>query len=340
MIENILQKSTRSTTLEQGQSKSTSKTASTAKSQFHIALYQKFTAVEDRLLNSLISVEAVLHYFKNIDELYQRHCHTNLDVIVIAAGSDFEDEFKITQLIKQHPTLQLLPLILYAPEPDKDIIVKGFEYGVDEFISGFWDDDVVRAKIKMLCYRSKRDIGVNPSSGLPGAAIIEADVERRVTRREDFAVCYVDLDNFKAYNDYYGYVYGDKIIRLTATIIKDTVLDLVRDGFIGHIGGDDFVYVIPNNKIDLVCKTIINIFDKMISTRYLEDDLKRGYIEVPNRAGKLESFPIMTLSIAVIPHKQVKFKKIGEISHMMADLKKYTKGFEGSNYRIERRRKY
>jgi diguanylate cyclase (GGDEF)-like protein len=337
---NTLKRYTISTTPAPGQYKIPPNSTSPFYQKFHIALYQRFTALEDRLSKSLFPGKVVYHYFKNLTRLYENFRKSRLDLIVIANTGDIGIEFDLVREIKKHPTLQLIPLILYTPYPDKAIIIEGFRCGADDFLTGFWDDEIIGAKLRMLCYRSNRDIGVNPSSSLPGSAAIEADVNKRIASKEDFAVCYADLDNFKAYNDYYGYVYGDKLIRLTGTIIKDIVLDLAPDGFIGHIGGDDFVFIIPSNEVDDICKNIIDTFDKMIISGYAEEDLRRKFIEVPNRKGQLEQYEIMTISIAVFPHGKIRFNQIGEISHMMADLKKYTKTFSGSNYRIERRRKY
>ncbi|MBD3169599.1 MAG: diguanylate cyclase [candidate division Zixibacteria bacterium] len=337
---NILKKYIPSTIRERESPKSAPEKPFQSRRKFHIALHQKYTALEDRLCDSLYPDKVIFHYFENFGQLYENFRQSQLDLIVIASNINLESLLELADNIKAHPTIQLIPLILYTSIPEKHVIIEAFGKGVDDFLSGFWDDEIIGAKLRMLCYRSKRDIGANPSSNLPGAAAIEADADRRIARQEPFAVCYADLDNFKAYNDYYGYVYGDKIIRLTGMIIRDTVLDLAPDGFIGHIGGDDFVFNVAEEKVEEICKKVIETFDKMIIAGYAEKDLKRGYIEVPNRKGDLERYSMLTISIAVFPYTRVKFEKIGEISHMMADLKKYTKTFNGSNFRVERRKKY
>ena len=325
MTGNILKKFMPSTTRGRGSHNFAPENESQSKKKYHIALHQKYTAIEDRLYESLSTGDVVFHYFDNFDELYDSFRQSQLELIVIAANDDFELQLELVARIKSHPTMQLIPLILYASVPEKHIIIEGFKRGVDDFLSGFWDNEI---------------IGANPSSGLPGAAAIEVDANNRIMKKEQFSVCYADLDNFKAYNDYYGYVYGDRIIRLTGMIIRDTVLDLAPDGFIGHIGGDDFIFNVSENKAEKICRKIIETFDRMIIAGYEEEDLKRGYIEVPNRKGEPERYTVLTISIAVFPHKKVRFEKIGEISHMMADLKKYTKTFSGSNFRVERRKKY
>ncbi|MCD6162230.1 MAG: diguanylate cyclase [candidate division Zixibacteria bacterium] len=308
--------------------------------KFHCALIQKGTAVEDRILRSIGSYEVVIHKISNIDEILT-HCHrAKLEMIVIAGNGPSDWMMEFIRRIKRDSTLQFIPIIMFHPAPARDILIEAYRSGIDEVITNFWDYALVTAKMEMLINRSKRDLSVNPTTKLPGPSAIEKEINTRLQNDENIAVCYGDLDNFKAYNDYHGYVYGDKIILLVSYIIRNTVHDLVENGFVGHIGGDDFVYIIPLSKVDIVCKKIIEIFDRVIPFKYSHADREAGYIDVINRKGEMERFPIMTLSIAVLPNQRHTFTHIGEMSHMIADLKKYTKTLSGSNYMIERRKKY
>ncbi|MFQ5606902.1 MAG: diguanylate cyclase, partial [Candidatus Zixiibacteriota bacterium] len=184
------------------------------------------------------------------------------------------------------------------------------------------------------------DISINPSSMLPGPSMIEREIDRQIALKQAFAVCYSDLDNFKAYNDAYGYYYGDKIIRLTSRIIRDTVFDMCPEGFVGHVGGDDFVYVIPPEMVRPICDVVVRVFDTLIPYRYYPRDRKRQYIVTTNRRGEIERFALLTLSIAVLINMNQMFSHAGEMSQMLADLKKHAKSQPGSNYVIERRSKY
>jgi len=272
-----------------------------------------------------------------LEALIKKHI---LDLLVIAGKGTFETELKLAKRIKKHPTLFLAPLVLYHPCPQKKVVLSGFDFGADDFFFSKWDTKLYSSKFKMILNRSRRDLGVNPTTRLPGTNIIQREMSLRVEKRKRFAVCYADLDNFKAYNDYYGYHYGDGLIKMTSEIIRDVVYSHTKDGFVGHIGGDDFVFIIPPDKVHFVCDRIINIFDRMIIRRYKKEDVLRGYIVTTNRRGKNEKFPIMTLSIAVIVNQKSMFKHVGEISHMIMDLKCYTKTLPGSNYFVERRKKY
>jgi GGDEF domain-containing protein len=308
--------------------------------KFHCGLCQRDAAIEDLLKQSLSHYDVVIHHFDTISELYEHNQRSYIDLVVFAAESNARWITPLIQEIKTHSILQFIPILLYNPGAPKEFIIDSYRLGVEEFIGTDWDPDIESAKIEMLVFRSRRDLSVNPSSKLPGPNAIEYEIDKRLQLGEKFAVCYADLDNFKAYNDYYGYVYGDKMIKITSLIIRNVVQDLTSQGFVGHIGGDDFIFIVPIESVESVCKNVIATFDRMAPYRYEEKDRDRGWIEVPNRRGVIERFPIMTISIAVIVNQKRMFKHPGEMSHMMADLKKYTKSLPGSNYMIERRKKY
>ncbi len=307
---------------------------------FHLVLYQKDVEVGDRLKKTLKAQKTKFHSFAKLSHLEELIQKCVLDLMVIAGKGSFRAELNLAKTIKKHPILSLAPVILYHPRPSIRTIISGLNSGADDFLYGRWDDKLFSARLNMIINRSRRDLGVNPTTKLPGTSIIEREIARRIKTGERFAACYVDLDDFKAYNDYYGYHYGDGLIKMTSEIIRDIVYGSTQNNFVGHIGGDDFVFIIPSGKIDSVCGKIIEIFDRMIIRRYKKKDLTRGYIVTENRKGKRETFPIMTLSIAVLVNHERMFKHPGEISRMITDLKKYTKSLPGSNYFVERRKKY
>ncbi len=307
---------------------------------FFCAVYQNKVEIKSILRRSLNRRKITFLPFSDFNQLETLIRKHILDLVVIAGAGSFEKELKLTRLMKRHPILSLIPLVLYHPESKMKTVLTGFDHGADEFFSSQLDKKLLSAKLKMIIHRSRRDLGVNPTTRLPGTSIIEREITTRIKKGEEFAACYADLDNFKAYNDYYGYQFGDSLIKMTSEIIRDVVYSCTQEGFVGHIGGDDFVFVIPPDKINLICSEIIKIFDQTIIRRYKKEDVMRGYIITNNRKGHNEKFPVMTLSIAVIVNQQRMFRHLGEISHMIADLKKYTKSLPGSNYFVERRKKY
>ena len=309
-------------------------------SKLHLGLCQSGIDVEGKLRKLQFGFDVVIHKFDTPDQLYEENQRSYIDLVIIAGDDEKSRILDMIRRIKSHSILEYIPIMVFAPGAEKGLILNSLKEGGDDLISEPWDSEIISAKIEMLIFRSRRDLSINPSSRLPGPNAIEYEIDRRLRVGDQFAVCYADLDNFKAYNDYYGYVYGDKMIKITSHIIRNIVHDLTHNGFVGHIGGDDFVFIIPSDMVHPICKNIIATFDRMAPFRYAEADRERGWIEVPNRKGEMERFEIMTISIAVINNQKRMFQHPGEMSHMMADLKKYTKTLPGSNYMIERRKKY
>jgi len=310
----------------------------------HVACYVSGANTEYYLSRILEKDRLSLHHFKTIEDLLTLAQRFTLDLVFLGTNSENNDEvmkvLDMVRSIKNHTYLAIIPTIIYHPDPFDRTLTAAFENGAEEFFSEALPPHIARVKTKMLMQRATRDLSVNPSSRLPGPGIIEKEIDRQIELGEEFAVCYADLDNFKAFNDYYGYYYGDRVIRLTSRIIKDVVFDLCREGFVGHIGGDDFVFVIPVDLVDAICGNIIRTFDTIIPFRYQPDDRCRGEIVTKNRRDIEETYGFMTISIAVVVNRGKMFAHVGEMSHMLADLKKYTKSLQGSNYVIERRKKY
>jgi diguanylate cyclase (GGDEF)-like protein len=307
---------------------------------FNCALYQKNIDVTLQLKKIFSKENLQFHIFNNADELVRCCKRYPLDLVFLAVDDDIDDVYSMIMRAKAQMFLSIIPLAVYYHGDDKRIYDQAMECEADELLVGSWDDKGFNARLHMLLNRSSRDLGVNPSSRLPGPSMIDKKINHLIELNDDFAVCYLDIDNFKSYNDYYGYFYGDKVICITAQIVRDIVFDLVPDGFIGHIGGDDFIFIIPYSEIEGVCTNIIKAFDRIIPYRYKQVDRERGKIITKNRFDINEVFPLLTISIAVLVCQDNAFSHSGEMSHMLADLKKYTKKFPGSNFMIERRKKY
>lgn len=167
----------------------------------------------------------------------------------------------------------------------------------------------------------------NPLSGLPGNVIIDQKINKCINSGEKYSILYLDIDNFKPYNDVYGFENGDIIIRLLASTISKNV---EGDQFIGHIGGDDFVIIMDNYGIESVCSSIIEDFERDVLNYYNENDIKNGYIVTQNRHGETEKFPLISLSIVGITNKYTQFNDQYQISEKLAGLKKQCKQHKGS----------
>ena len=181
---------------------------------------------------------------------------------------------------------------------------------------------------------------ISPLTGLPGNTQIQIELKKRLLRKEKFIVLYLDLDNFKAYNDVYGFLKGDEIIKFTAsTILKNINSATQSDVFVGHIGGDDFVAIIGETiSYEKICQDIISEFDSGVKNFFTEEDLKRGYLKVQNRKGKMEHFPITSISIGVVVSEENRFSNVLEIGEVGAQVKHVAKKYKGSCYAIDRRK--
>jgi len=196
----------------------------------------------------------------------------------------------------------------------------------------------IRKMMRNIQASQRLCLDASPLTRLPGNRAIEQVLQDKMAKDERFALCYVDLDDFKAYNDKYGYARGSELIKLTGEIIyraKDLYAD--PQDFVGHIGGDDFVLIVASEHALSVCESIIEEFDRAIPDCYDEEDRDLGHIECTDRYGIVRQFPLMTISIAVVSDSQRQFQSPLEIARIATEIKDYVKILPGSNYLIDRR---
>ncbi|MCE5195463.1 MAG: diguanylate cyclase [Nitrospiraceae bacterium] len=183
-------------------------------------------------------------------------------------------------------------------------------------------------------------LDANPLTRLPGNIAIENILKKKIESHAILAFCLIDLDDFKAFNDRYGYAKGSEIIKATAKIIDEAVSEFgLAEDFTGHIGGDDFVLISEPHRFRPIAESIIEKFDKIAPTFYDPADLERGYIISKTRQGQQAKFPIMSVSIAVVTNLQKNLISPIQIGELAAELKEYAKSIPGSVYVVDRRRK-
>lgn len=213
-----------------------------------------------------------------------------------------------------------------------------FDVGADEVLRAADAGPEVAVRLQGMLRRSDRDLTVHPSTRLPGTVEIEAEVQRRIVAGELFAMCYADLDHFKEFNDRYSYYDGDRVIRILAKILHDVVKGTCGErGFVGHIGGDDFIYVIPIAAVNDTCSIIIEVFDALIPFQYSEQDRRAGYFFGKDRRGQLHRVPLMTVSIGVVTNERRHFTHAAQVSELATEMKSYAKTLPGSVFSIDRR---
>ena len=219
-----------------------------------------------------------------------------------------------------------------------EALEESFDMGADEVIrDGMQAPEAVRRLTAMLIL-SERDLIVHPSTRLAGTSAIESEIGRRLAIGDFFAVCYADLDHFKEFNDRYSYNEGDRVIRILAKLLHDVVKGTCgEDGFIGHIGGDDFIFIIPYNAIPSVCGEIVATFDLLAPYQYSEQDRRAGYFFGKDRRGHLDRVPLMTLSIGVVTNLRRTLTSARQASQLATEMKTYAKSLPGSVYTVDRR---
>ena len=237
---------------------------------------------------------------------------------------------KICQELKQSDFLSHIPLVILIDEAAPELL-NPEEATFEDFIAlpGTPRSIVFRCRLTLL--RAARELDANPLTKLPGNNCIVQEVERRMKVGDPFAFAFLDLDNFKAFNDRYGFRRGDEALRMTARVIVNSLQELNDPGrYVGHIGGDDFVFITSAGVIDDACERVAANFSQVIPSLYDDEDIRKGYIVSRDRRDRRTMFPLMTLSIAVIDLSDRRISHFGELSAIAGELKKQAKGREGN----------
>ncbi len=258
-------------------------------------------------------------------------------VVVFDARANSEAVLGALTRLKSDSYTGVVPAVVVSHD-DATAFDDGFRAGGDEVIREHLNVEEAAIRLDALLRRSDRNLYVHPSTRLPGAIEIEAEIARRLTADVQFATCYADLDHFKEFNDRYSYYEGDRVIRILAQILHDVVKGISQaSGFVGHIGGDDFIFIIPVPDIADVCGEIVSIFDTLIPFQYSEQDQRAGYFFGKDRRGQLHRVPLMTVSIGVVTNERRHFTHAAQVSALATEMKSYAKTLPGSVFSIDRR---
>jgi GGDEF domain-containing protein len=271
----------------------------------------------------------------SIDDLVMQALRGRPRAIVFDGRQNLGEALDACLRIKRDPYTGVIPAIFLAQGSTRETIL-ALGVMADEVVSEASDPVEMLSRLRACLARSDRNILVHPSTRLPGSSAITQAIESRIGT--SFAVCYADLDHFKEFNDRYGYTEGDRVIRIVSTLLHDTVYGMCHnEGFVGHIGGDDFIFIIPRHSIDDVCTEIITTFDQLIGYQYSEHDRRAGYFFGKDRRGNLHRVPLMTISIGVVTIDQHSSMSPADISQLATEMKTYAKTLPGSVYVVDRR---
>jgi diguanylate cyclase (GGDEF)-like protein len=241
--------------------------------------------------------------------------------------------------LRKDVLLRHLPVIMLTGKGETKDMVTGIESGADDYLVKPFEPETLLARIRMILKRTMRSLDANPLTHLPGNPSIMDELQLRVDSGKIFAVGYVDLDKFKIYNDKYGFEHGDEVIRATARILIDATQSICgTDAFVGHIGGDDFVFICENEKADVVSQKVVEEFDKISPSFYNEEDRKAGFIIGRDRLGQEIKTGFVSISIGIVSNDVQKITHIAQVGEIGAELKKYAKSVEKSVFVRDQRK--
>jgi GGDEF domain-containing protein len=258
--------------------------------------------------------------------------------LFLDGDSSGETGLSLVRRLKSDAFTAIVPVTALVGTHHPEQVQAWFASGADEVITGLFPPAEQRSRLDAMLVRTERDVSVHPSTRLPGTTEIEREIRRRLESNQEFAVCYADLDHFKEFNDRYSYYEGDRVIYILSRILHDVVKGLLGPhGFVGHIGGDDFIFIIPAGEISPVCTEILEVFDGLVPLQYNDQDRRAGYFFGKDRRGQLHRVPLMTLSIGIVTNRHRRFAHPAQVSELATEMKSYAKTLPGSVFVVDRR---
>ena len=261
------------------------------------------------------------------------------DLILLDCEMPRLDGYELLAKMRADPLMVNKPVIMLTVRNSENDEIKGLRLGIDDYITKPFKPSVLLARIKTVLERKAMSLGANPLTMLAGNVTITVEIEKRIAAKDDFAVLYVDINNFKSFNDKYGFPRGDKIIKHVASVLTRAVRETGNSSaFVGHIGGDDFIVIVGNDKYIKIAERIIQLFDETIGDFYDIEDKVKGFIVTEDRQHNIREFPIMGVSIAIVTTLHTKLTHYAQLGEITAGLKKLAKQYTRSAYVVERRK--
>jgi len=288
--------------------------------------------IVERCLAASFQVICFRSMFAALDYIYNSVPH------LVIADFGMSETASLTSLndLKEDPIFSQIPVLAILPADYP--ASKLFAFLVEDYLLRSDLDRVLTDRVTLCLLRAERVVEINPLTRLPGNISINRQIQDRIDRGETFALGYADLDYFKPLNDKYGFSRGDEVIRVTGRLILSMVKNSQpRGSFTGHIGGDDFIFIMDLQSIEDTAQGIIETFDGIIPTFYDHQDKAAGYIDSPDRQGNVQRFPVIGLSIGITDNTLRPFRHFGEMTGVASEMKKLAKQSPGSSYCMDRR---
>ena len=260
------------------------------------------------------------------------------DLILLDLMMPELDGHQVVELLKADYITSQIPIIILTAKFAKADRMAGLSAGVNDYLTKPFELTELLVRIRNVLDWSKKQRAANPLTGLPGNVTIEEELEKVIDSGEKFAVVYVDLDNFKAFNDSYGYSQGDMAIRETAKILMDaTRIRGSGTEFVGHIGGDDFLYIAPIETAEAIGRYVIDQFTDSLTKLVRPEDLRAGYLEAVGRTGSVDRYPILSITLAMITNEYLAIDHVARVGDLASDVKHLGKSVLGSVFVRDRR---
>lgn len=247
------------------------------------------------------------------------------------------DGFEVVHRLRAHAKTAHIPVVILSARHDTAARVHSFDHTVQDFLTKPFDPNELMTRIG-LRLRQMRENLLSPLTGLPGGRAIERAIEGQLSSGTAWSILYLDLDNFKAYNDVYGFLRGNELIQLLARLATETVRDLGNLGdFVGHVGGDDFVIITTPDRVAPICERLIARWESESRQFYAPADLDSGTLVAFDRQGRQQSFPLVAVSIGVVTNVRRPVKTMEQVSQIAAEVKHKAKSIPGSAYYVDHR---
>jgi diguanylate cyclase (GGDEF)-like protein len=260
------------------------------------------------------------------------------DLVLLDVMMPRIDGFEVASRLRKNPQTANTSIIMLTAKALSADKVTGLQSGADDYIIKPFDPIELLARVKGTLRRAKEMRNLSPLTGLPGNIRIQEEIERQVRDARPFAVLYCDLDNFKTYNDQKGFVRGDRVIQSTARTIQDAVVEFAgAESFVGHVGGDDFVAVVPTEVAEDIAKRICERFDGSLAEFYEADEIAKGSVRMEDRKGVIQDIPLVAVSIGIATTARRAFAHYGEAVAVATEMKQFAKRDGGSSYAVDRR---
>lgn len=295
----------------------------------------------NKKLNELFREEKNKFAFLNIKEEGIKQIIKNMpNLLLINEANTNKNAVDLIKYIKEDLRAKILPVGIVSNNPSKTYRNEMLKKGAMFFHRTPTDEELLKYEIKNILDTINLNTNLNALTGLPSNIEIQNELKTRFEDGKTFAILYLDLDNFKAYNDVYGFSLGDELLKHTAKAICEVIYTKCEgmDPFVGNIGGDDFIAIIDCTAYENICEEIIKAYEKELEGFFVKEDFEKGYLEVANRRGIFERFPLTTISIGLVEVSEGKFKNVLEIGEAGAQVKAKAKEIQGSSYVIDRRK--